>query len=59
MSVKFTGACSPYNAGEIAGFQSSIAKRLVEDQKVAEYVAVKKDFKAPADAMVKNAPVQK
>lgn len=56
MSVKFTGACSPYNAGEIAGFQSSIAKRLVEDQKVAEYV--KKDFKSD-DKMVKSAPVQK
>ena len=42
-SIKFIRNCSPFNAGEVAGFSDEKANQLVLKEKVAEFVVNKSE----------------
>jgi len=62
MAVKFIKGMSPYQAGEIAGFPESEARRLIQSGVAEEYTAKTKEAESktvkapPADKMVNTAP---
>lgn len=63
MLIKFIKRYSPYQSGEIAGFEDKEATRLINIGVAERYSIPRKpkteDFEAPVDRMVKKPKVKK